>query len=199
MPQKVDVTRRKREIAKIALGLFAQIGYENVSFLMIAEAAKVARTAMYRCFRSKRDVMDAAIATVIAEIDVRSREALLTRDRASVRLERVCHAVADVMFREREFVIAVFDFVMEMVRQGEDMGARINLQTRPLLELIQRLAREAERCGDFPKGMNVKRIADVIYTAFESCAMRIFLGTECDSMAAKARLSNTIHAISSYR
>ena len=148
MPQKVDVTRRKREIAKIALGLFAQIGYENVSFLMIAEAAKVARTAMYRCFRSKRDVMDAAIATVIAEIDVRSREALLTR---------------------------------------------------PLLELIQRLAREAERCGDFPKGLNVKRIADMIYTAFESCAMRIFFGTECDSMAAKARLSNTIHAISSYR
>ena len=41
--------------------LFSQVGYDNVTLIMIASSAGVARTVLYRYFRSKREVLDAAI------------------------------------------------------------------------------------------------------------------------------------------
>ena len=41
MAKKVDHEQRKREIAEKAIRLFSQVGYDNVSLIMIAAAAGV--------------------------------------------------------------------------------------------------------------------------------------------------------------
>ena len=108
MARKVDHAVRRREIAEKALMLFSQVGYENVSLIMIAAATGVSRTVLYRYFCSKREVMDAAILTVTGVIEARCKSVIASRAPAMERLEKVCHVVVDVMFRNRAFVIAVF-------------------------------------------------------------------------------------------
>ncbi len=51
--------------------LFSEFGYENVSLIRIADEAGIARTIIYRYFRSKREVMDAAILFVTSEVERR--------------------------------------------------------------------------------------------------------------------------------
>ena len=48
MAKKVDHEQRKREIAEKAIRLFSQVGYDNVSLIMIAAAAGISRTVLYR-------------------------------------------------------------------------------------------------------------------------------------------------------
>ena len=199
MARKIDHDARKREIARTAMRLFSQVGFDNVSLIMIAAAAGVPRTVLYLYFCSKREVMDAAIRTVMAEIEANCRRAVVRRRPAMQRLEGVCHEVVDVMFANREFVIAVFDFVLGMVRTGADMSRGISEFTAGTRETILRLIRHAKDRGEIPSVLVPERISDAIYAEFESCAMRIVLGTERTADAAKVRFSDIVRAISTWR
>ena len=199
MAAKVNHEERKRVIAKKALRLFSQVGYENVSLIMIAAATGISRTVLYRYFCSKREVMDAAIMTVLDEIERECRMRAAGRSSTMERLESVCHAVVDVMFKHREFVIAVFDYVIGMVRTGADMNKGIADYTAGTRNLIRRLLEHAKRHGDLPDVLIVDRITDALYAEFESCAMRIVLGTEKTSTAAKVRFSDVLRAISIWK
>ena len=52
MSARIDHEARRLEIAYKAMKLFSQVGYDNVTLIMIASSAGVARTVLYRYFRS---------------------------------------------------------------------------------------------------------------------------------------------------
>ena len=198
MAKKVDHELRKQEIARKALRLFSQVGYDNVSLIMIAAASAVPRTVMYRYFCSKREVMDAAIREVTGTIERRCQEVLKSRDSTPSKLEKVCHAVVEEMFAHREFVIAVFDFVVGMVRSGADMNAGIQEYTEGTRSAIKMLVAHGKRHGDFPQILDDARTTDALYAEFESCALRIVLNTEKNTVAAKQRFTDVIRAITAW-
>ena len=199
MARKVDHEQRKQEIARKALRLFSQVGYDNVSLIMIAAAAGISRTVLYRYFCSKREVMDAAILEVTGRIEQRTREVLKGSCSTPEKLEKVCHAVVEEMFAHREFVIAVFDFVVGMVRSGADMNAGIREYTAGTRDAIKLLIAHGKRDGEFPAILIDDRTTDALYAEFESCAMRIVLNTERTTQAAKQRFSDVIRAITAWK
>lgn len=199
MAKKVDHDQRKREISERAIHLFSQVGYDNVSLNMIAASLGVSRTVLYRYFCSKREVMDAAITTVTDRIESECTRIILGRERPLEKLRLVCQTVADVMFDNQQFLIAVFDFVVGRVRTGVGMNESIQRFTEGTRTAIRRLIASAIDRGEIPDILVVERIADAIYAEFESCAMRIVLGTERDSSAARVRLSDVIRAISIWK
>ena len=199
MAKKVDHDQRKREISERAIHLFSQVGYDNVSLNMIAASLGVSRTVLYRYFCSKREVMDAAITTVTDRIEAECTRIILGRERPLEKLRLVCQTVADVMFDNQQFLIAVFDFVVGRVRTGVGMNESIQRFTEGTRTAIRRLIASAIDRGEIPDILVVERIADAIYAEFESCAMRIVLGTERDSSAARVRFSDVIRAISIWK
>lgn len=199
MAKKVDHDQRKREISERAIHLFSQVGYDNVSLNMIAASLGVSRTVLYRYFCSKREVMDAAITTVTDRIEAECTRIILGRERPLEKLRLVCQTVADVMFDNQQFLIAVFDFVVGRVRTGAGMNESIQRFTEGTRTAIRRLIASAIDRGEIPDILVVERIADAIYAEFESCAMRIVLGTERDSSAARVRFSDVIRAISIWK
>lgn len=199
MAKKVDHEQRKREIADKALRLFSQVGYDNVSLIMIAAATGVSRTVLYRYFCSKREVMDASIQQVVDIIDSRCTKIMSSRGKASEKLIGICHAVAEEMFAHRQFVIAVFDFVVGMVRAGADMNKGISEYTVGTRNAIKMLIAHGKKSGEFPEILLEERTADAIYAEFESCAMRIVLNTESNADAAKVRFSDIVRAISNWK
>lgn len=199
MAKKVDHEQRKREVAQKALRLFSQVGYDNVSLIMIAAAAGISRTVLYRYFCSKREVMDAAILEVTGAIESRCRAVLFAKGTPQEKLEKVCHAVVEEMFAHREFVIAVFDFVVGMVRTGADMNAGIMRYTAGTRNTIRMLIAHGKRKGNFPSVLVDDRTTDAIYAEFESCAMRIVLNTEHNTAQAKQRFSDVVRAIAAWK
>ena len=199
MAKKVDHEQRKREIAEKAIRLFSQVGYDNVSLIMIAAAAAVPRTVLYRYFCSKREVMDAAILTVTNVIEERCTRIMASRATNLEKLEAVCQTVAEVMFKNKEFLVAVFDFVVGMARSGVDMDSNITRFTSGTRNAIKRLVECAIARGEIPNVLVVERISDAVYAQFESCAMRIVIGTEHDAKAAKKRFSDIIRALTIWK
>jgi len=199
MARKVDHEQRKREIAEKAIRLFSQVGYDNVSLIMIAAAAGISRTVLYRYFCSKREVMDAAIVAVTDGIEKRCTRIMTLRVRNTEKLEGIGHTVIDVMFENKEFLIAVFDFVVGMTRSGAEMTSNIRRFTSGTRNALKRLIECAVERREIPSGLHVERISDALYAQFESCAMRIVIGTETDSKAAKVRFSDVIRAISIWK
>ena len=53
----VNHKERHRLIVEKALELFARMGYAKVSFLDISEATGIARTALYRYFKTKPELV----------------------------------------------------------------------------------------------------------------------------------------------
>ena len=197
--KRIDHDQRKREIAKKAIRLFSQVGYDNVSLIMIAAAAGVSRTILYRYFCSKREVLDAAIVSVTDLIDKRCTKIMSSRARNTEKLEGVCHVVVDVMFANKDFLVAVFDFVVGMARTGVSMDSCISQFTIGTRTALRRLIEYAIDRGEIPRKLNVDRIADAFYCQFEACAMRIVIGTESTSKEAKVRFSDIIRAISIWK
>ena len=199
MAKKVDHEQRKREIAEKAIRLFSQVGYDNVSLIMIAAAAGISRTVLYRYFCSKREVMDAAIVMVTDGIEKRCTKIMASRAKNTEKLEGICHTVVDVMFKNKEFLVAVFDFVVGMARSGADMDSNIRRFTAGTRNALKRLIELAIEKGELPEILVVDRISDALYAQFESSAMRIVIGTESDSKAAKVRFSDVLRAISIWK
>ncbi len=69
-----------QDLARVAIGLFAERGYDAVSMADIAEAAGVGRRSLFRYFPSKADLVWGGADVVGAEL-----ERLLARARATGR------------------------------------------------------------------------------------------------------------------
>lgn len=199
MARKVDHEQRKREIAETAIRLFSQVGYDNVSLIMLCSAAGIPRTVLYRYFCSKREVMDAAILAVTGVIEEKCTKIMASRAKNTEKLEGICHTVADVMFKNKDFLVAVFDFVVGMVRTGASMDSNIRRFTEGTRRAIQLLIEHAIEKGEIPDVLVVDRISDAIYAQFESCAMRIVTGTESNAKGAKVRFSDIIRALTTWK
>lgn len=199
MAKKVNHDERRREIAEKAVRLFSKVGYDNVSLIMIAAATGISRTVLYRYFCDKREILDAAILTVTGQIESRCTEIISGRGTVAEKLEGVCQTVVEVMFDNKEFLVAVFDFVVGMVRTGVEMSSSISNFTSGTRDALNRLIEYGIRRGELPGVLQVHRTADAIYAQFESCALRIVIGTEHDAAAAKQRLSDVIRAITAWK
>jgi len=178
-----------------AMGLFSKVGYDNVSLLMVAGAAGVARTVIYRHFRNKRDVLDEAIHEATRYIMVESEAIMAGRGKLAIRLEKVCHRVAEILFSNKDFLIAVYDFVVAEVRVGNDMTGRVKQFTTGIRELFVNVLTEGRRDGSFARRIDPIGTADILYSFLEVCTMRIILGTELTPEAAKRRFSTVLAAL----
>lgn len=199
MSRKVDHEERKREIAVKAIRLFSKVGYDNVSLIMIAAATGVSRTVLYRYFCDKREILDAAIFQVTDEIAARCRKVIQQPGTVVEKLSRVCDVVIDLMFANKEFLIAVFDFVVGQVRSGADMNGRIAKFTSGTRRALKYLVARGIKSGELNSVLKLNRTTDALYAEFESAAMRIVLGTENTPDAAKLRFADVIRAISAWK
>ena len=191
MAKRIDHAARRQFIVERSMGLFAQMGYAKVSFLTISESTGVARTALYRYFKTKREIFDEAIHGCTHAI--KEASAAIARQPLPVpeRLNRVADTVIDTLFERKQFLLAIYAFVIDMVRRGEDMRARIARFTGGLRELFLRLLEEGARRAR----VDPRLTSEVLFALLESVVLRILLGVELDAEKSKLRFSAMVKSI----
>ena len=187
---------RRRLVAARALGLFARLGFDKVSFRDISKATGVPRTAIYRYFHTKRDIFDAAIGGVLADLRKTINETLAERRPATARLTKVCSLVVDGLFENRDFRGVIFNFVFAMVTTGEDMSERVYGFTGGLKRAFRKLVSEGLSDGSIRENVDPGINAEILFSLMESVAFNILLNLEKDSRGAKSRFKAAIAAIS---
>lgn len=178
-----------------ALALFAKMGYAKVSFITISEATGVARTALYRYFKTKREIFDEAIHSVTSVLVDELKAISVKELPVSRRIEQSCLVVMEAIHINKEFFYAICDFVFSMVRTGEDMTSRIEMFTGGFRVVLQRLVAEGVQNGELKSSIDPESAAEAIFALMESFAFRVLLGTEMDVRAARRRFKSTIQAL----
>lgn len=191
------VNERKRLVALKSLPLFVRLGYDKVSFQDISEAADVPRTAIYRYYKTKRQIFDAAILEVILEVRAAIAEVRAKEGTAAARLQGVCDVVCELLYRERDFVQVIFDFVFHKIAAGEDMAQRVMEFTGGLKATFVELTDEGLADGSLRKGIQSEMMSELFFATMESAAMKMLLGVEKSPKNAKKRFSSAIAAITS--
>ena len=177
MAKRIDHAARRQFIVERSMGLFAMMGYAKVSFLTISEATGVARTALYRYFKTKREIFDEAIHGCTHAIK-----------EASTAIARQPLPVPERLNR-------VADTVIDMVRRGEDMRSRIARFTGGLRELFLRLLEEGARRNELSARVDPRLTSEVLFALLESVVLRILLGVERDAEKSKLRFSAMVRSI----
>ena len=195
MAMGVNHDERRQVIVAKALSLFAKMGYAKVSFLTISEATGVARTALYRYFKTKREIFDEAIHSVTSAL-ARELETISKKELSvSRRIEQTCIAVMEAIHCTKEFFYAICDFVFSMVRTGENMTSRIEMFTGGFRVVLQQLVAEGVKNGEIKGNVDPESAAEALFALMESFAFRVLLGTESDVRAARKRFKSTILAL----
>ena len=178
-----------------ALSLFAKMGYAKVSFLTISEATGIARTALYRYFKTKREIFDEAIHSITSKladelISISKKDIAVPR-----RLEQTCIVVMEAIHGNKDFFYAICDFVFSMVRTGEDMTSRIDMFTGEFRVILRKLVAEGNENGELRKNVDPEATAEAFFALMESFAFRVLLGTEKEISAARRRFKSAIAAL----
>ena len=174
----VDHRARKQAIIAKAIRLFARVGYQDVTFQMLAANCDVSRTVLYRYFRDKRQIFANAISQLIGRIAAKHSEIVRSEPTAYMRLMRICGAVTAMLFDNREFMVVIIDFVMTQRRAGYDMTRRILRFTMGLKRTLHTLVVWGVHRGEFRADVNAEVVTETIYAIFESAVMRLTLSDD---------------------
>ena len=169
----VDHRARRQEVIAKAIRLFARLGYKDVSFRELSEECGLARTVLYRYFRSKRQIFDSAISLALGRIVQKHNEIVHSKLPASVRLRQICNVVTATLFDNRDFLCVIIDFVMSMKREGHDMTRRIMRFTIGLKRIMHTLLTWGVHRGEFGAHVNPDIMTDILYAQFESAVLRL--------------------------
>ena len=196
MAAYVDHRARRQEIILAAIKLFAQEGYQAVTFGMISAHTGVARTVLYRYFRDKRQIFNAAIVELLSRIERKHTEIVRSEPSAAGRLARICTAVTVMLFDNREFLCVIIDYVMSMQRAGYDMSRRIKKFTFGLKRVMHTLILLGVRKGEFRKGIDADIVMDILYAQFESAVMRLAITGDAVQSDVMERIEGVLKGIS---
>ena len=173
MKATVDHRARKHVIIANAIRLFARQGYNDVTFQDLADTSGIARTILYRYFKNKRQIFDAAILLVLQRVVQKHAEIMHAKLPSSVRLRQICTAVTATLFDNREFLAVIIDFVMAMKRGKHDMTRRIMTFTIGLKRILHTLLVGGIHHGEFRADANPDVYTDLFYAQFESAVLRL--------------------------
>ena len=175
----IDHKARKRELIQKAIQLFADEGYDGVTFQKIADRCGIARTTLYKYFKNKRGIFNSAIWDV-SNILVAIYARILNRDQlVATKLKTIMDAVLRLLFKQKLMLTVILDYILADQRSGHNLEKNIASHTIALRRIIQRLIVEGIRKGEF-KECNVRLATDLIYSQMETAILRLTISRDAD-------------------
>ena len=169
----VDHAARKHEIIVKSIRLFAKVGYKDMTFQKLSAYCGLARTALYRYFRNKRQIFDAAIQETTSLINRKYREITKSGQPPDAQIHAICNTVIDMLFANREFLCVIIDFILSAQRSGHDLSRRVKHYTAPLPRLLHHLLTAAVHSGVYDPSVRPRIVTRILYSHFESTALRL--------------------------
>lgn len=135
--------QRKQQILEVALGLFANVGYESTSISRIAKEAGISKGLLYNYFDSKEDLLKSLVFS-LNSIEEEYREDILDDDPKTM-LRNIFTSYFKILVEQKDqlklisaltFQIDKFDFLQDMV------SSKMTLYTQMFAGLLEQMGFE---------------------------------------------------------
>lgn len=190
----IDHEARRRAIIAKSIQLFAEQGYDGVTYQKIADGCGIARTTLYKYFHSKRQIFNYAIWEVANVLGARMAEILNPRDSVVTRLERLMGAVLALLFEQRVILTVILDYVLAAQRAGQELQGLIARHTVGLRRILHRLLVEGVRKGEL-RPLSAGRETEQLYALLEAAILRLTVSQNADYDELSALLHDAIDSL----
>ncbi len=187
----IDHEARRRIIISKSIQLFAEQGYDGVTYQKIADSCGIARTTLYKYFHSKRQIFNYAIWEVARILIDRFAEILDPQASVVTRLDRLLHAVLQLLFEQRVILTVILDYVLAAQRTGQDLAHTIASHTIGLRRIIHSLIVEGVRKGEL-RNISARLATEQIYALLEAAVLRLTVSQNADYQELSALLHQSI-------
>jgi len=191
----IDHEARRRAIIAKSIQLFAEQGYDGVTYQKIADSCDIARTTLYKYFHSKRQIFNVAIWEVASILGTRMAEILNPRDSVVTRLDRLLHAVLQLLFEQRLILTVILDYILAAQRSGQNLQRVIATHTIGLRRILHRLVVEGVRKGEL-QDLSPRLTTELLYAELEAAILRLTVSQNANYEELSALLGQTLQTIS---
>ena len=196
MSKQVDHANRKREILRKALQLFAEMGYQQVTFQQLADVCGLSRTALYKYFNTKREILDNAIYQLVQDLNDESGETLVhepTLD-SKGKLELIVNTAVEACLKNPALLRAIIEYLIAQRRQGESVERKIKRHTIGFQYYIKSIVQDGIRKGEI-KQVSPMMTADFFFCLMEAAAIRIMFYDTIDKKSLVSHCNYLIHSL----
>ena len=145
----VDHEQRRMSILEHAFALFAESGYDGVTYQKIADRCDISRTTIYRYFHTKEQIFDYAVKQATGKINTMIEKVL---DRADwspkEKIVRIMHITAKMLEDNKLFLSVVLEYLLSQKNSGANVHRKVRRHTFGMRFLLQRLLQQAAEQGE---------------------------------------------------
>lgn len=190
----IDHEARRRAIISKSIQLFAEQGYDGVTYQKIADGCGIARTTLYKYFHSKRQIFNTAIWEVANLLSSRFAEILNPRESVIKRLDNLLHAVLQLLFEQRVILTVILDYILAAQRSGQNLQRIIASHTVGLRRILHRLVVEGVRKGEI-RDVSPRLTTELLYAELEAAILRLTVSQNADYRELSSLLHQTIETL----
>lgn len=184
----IDHNARRHTIIAKSIQLFAEQGYNGVTYQKIADVCGIARTTLYKYFKNKREIFNYAIWEETNRFFRKFRETPSENEPAVARLERLMVGVIDFLFDQRLLLTVILDFLLAAQRAGQDLRRNIMDHTFGIRRPIHRLLVQAIAAREISP-ISARAATELFYMQLESTVLRLTVSQNAN----REELVNLVH------
>jgi AcrR family transcriptional regulator len=178
-PKLIDKEERKKEIALVALDLFAEKGFETTSISEVAKAAGIGKGTIYEYFSSKEELILAAFMTWVEQMmGPEVEEMLLSVDDPEQRLRLLVQGMMEAFISdERVIKLTALMFQLMLNDMALLENEQVNRMLRGLRKFLYDILLEGIARGVFKPEIarDIKRITINLFAYLDGIAFHYFI------------------------
>ena len=196
MSKQVDHANRRREILRKACHLFAEIGYQQVTFQQLADVCGLSRTALYKYFSTKKEILDNAINQLMQDLNDEIGETLVHEPNldSQGKLELVVNTAVEACLKNPALLRAIVEYLIAQRRQGESVERKIKRHTIGFQCYIKNIVQDGIAQGEF-KPVSPMMTADIFFCLMEAAVIRIMFYDDIDKKSLVSHCNYLIHSL----
>ena len=186
MSLQVDHHRRRVMILERAFELFAEEGFDGVTYQKIANRCGISRTSIYKYFKDKDQIFIYASKLSTDKISDSVRKVMNRINlRVDEKLRRILRLTVKLLDDNRVFMSVVLDYLTSLKLSGADVRKKASARTFGFRFLLTRLISEGIEQGVFRPG-KPELFAARMYCVIEAYVLNL---TVTDTMTRKECLA----------
>ena len=158
---QAHIDARTKDILDAASKMFVQKGVDTATMQEIAAEADLSAGAIYRYYPSKEELLRAVCGVAVEQAREMFDQAAASTGSPLEALGNIGRSAWDDLKREecRQGIILSLETTLAAVRNPEELGAERGEMWTALIEMLERLIRQAQAAGELDAGVDARALA----------------------------------------
>ncbi|MDR1383296.1 MAG: TetR/AcrR family transcriptional regulator [Planctomycetaceae bacterium] len=170
----VDHEQRKTIILENAFALFAEEGYNGVTYQKIADRCDISRTSIYKYFQNKEQIFDYAIKQATGKMENLFQRIRDRKDWSPLeKLQRFLHLLAKTLSENRVFLTVLLEYLLSQKQAGNDIRRKVRRHTLGIKFVLNRLLQEAVENKNIAPLADPAKMTNHLYGILEALVLNI--------------------------